>query len=327
MNLQYLRYIAQISTLGSINKAAQTLYVSQSTLSRAVQAVEEEAGITIFNRYNKGVTLTHEGEILLKRVNRIISELDELESDYAGHINASDDEQTLFLGEQRMTLSIEAYNRMYEKYYKKNEYLNVIIKEGSRQDILRAIGNDDVRLGLLYCTSNEIMMFRAECEALNLTYTILDQQPLCVQVGENHPLAGRETVNIRELSPYPRVAFMDEDVSGINYCADTQRLNTNIVKKRILVQERGSLREVLIGTESYYIGTWYRFNRAGTDRPVATIRCIPLEDYGIKIYVMSVHRTGRALSRMERRFIQELQGIIREEKESKGVESDEEAEE
>ena len=83
----------------------------------------------------------------------------------------------------------------------------------------------------------------------------------------------------------------------------------------------------MIGTESYYIGTWYRFNRAGTDRPVATIRCIPLEDYGIKIYVMSVHRTGRALSRMERRFIQELQGIIREEKESKGVESDEEAEE
>ena len=312
MNLLYLRYIVEISALGSINKASQALYVSQSTLSRAVKEIEEETGIVIFNRHNKGVVLTHEGEILVKRANRIICDLDELEHDYASNLPEDSGDQTLILGEQRLTQAVVAFNRVYEKYCKSLEYLNIIIKEGTQKEILSGVGNGDVHLGIVFCTSNEFQIFQHDCEMLDLTYTIMDQKPLCVQVGEKHPLADRETVNIQELSGYPRVAFIDEDASGINYCADVGRLNTNIVKKRILVKERGTLRDILNGTEGYYIGTWYRFHETDGHHPTIKIRCIPIQDYGVKISIICVYRTGHNLTSMEQRYVRELQKLIME---------------
>ena len=61
MNVQELRYVVAVAQAGSINKAALNLYVSQSTLSRAVQEVEAQIGISLFQRTNKGAIPTHDG--------------------------------------------------------------------------------------------------------------------------------------------------------------------------------------------------------------------------------------------------------------------------
>lgn len=55
MDIQNLRYLVKIEQIGSINRAAQALYVSQSTLSRILKEVEAQTGISIFRRTNKGV--------------------------------------------------------------------------------------------------------------------------------------------------------------------------------------------------------------------------------------------------------------------------------
>ena len=58
MTLMQLRYIITISETGSLNKAADLLYVSQPSLTSSVKELEKELGITIFNRSGRGVTLT-----------------------------------------------------------------------------------------------------------------------------------------------------------------------------------------------------------------------------------------------------------------------------
>ncbi|MBQ1449330.1 MAG: LysR family transcriptional regulator, partial [Eggerthellaceae bacterium] len=65
MTLQQLRYLIAISEHGSINAAAQSLYVSQSNLSTAIKELERELGITIFTRTNRGATLTNDATELL----------------------------------------------------------------------------------------------------------------------------------------------------------------------------------------------------------------------------------------------------------------------
>ena len=72
LSIQSLRYIAQINAIGSINKAAEVLFISQPSLSRAIQEVENQTGIVIFKRTSTGVIPTHEGLIFIERVQKLL---------------------------------------------------------------------------------------------------------------------------------------------------------------------------------------------------------------------------------------------------------------
>ena len=78
MTLQQLRYLIAIAEYGSINAAAQNLYASQSNLSTAIKELEQELGITVFTRSNRGVTLTNDGTELLGYARQVIEQADML---------------------------------------------------------------------------------------------------------------------------------------------------------------------------------------------------------------------------------------------------------
>ena len=58
MKNQQLRYFVEVVDSGSINKASEKLFVSQPSLSRSIQSLEEEMGKELIIRSNHGVTLT-----------------------------------------------------------------------------------------------------------------------------------------------------------------------------------------------------------------------------------------------------------------------------
>ena len=65
MTLQQINYALTVAKMGSMNKAAETLFVSQPSLTTAIKELEKETGITIFLRTSKGVVQTNEGTCLL----------------------------------------------------------------------------------------------------------------------------------------------------------------------------------------------------------------------------------------------------------------------
>ena len=65
MTLQQLKYVTTIANIGSISEAAKRLFVSQPSLTKAIKELEKEMGITIFDRTNKGITVSKEGERFL----------------------------------------------------------------------------------------------------------------------------------------------------------------------------------------------------------------------------------------------------------------------
>ena len=81
MDIQNLRYLVQIEQIGSINRAAQSLYVSQSTLSRILKEVEAQTGITIFRRTNKGVIPTNDGALFLAKVKKVLADMEKHKND------------------------------------------------------------------------------------------------------------------------------------------------------------------------------------------------------------------------------------------------------
>lgn len=75
MTLQQLRQVLTIAESNSMNEAAKKLFVSQPNLSATVREVEEELGITVFMRNNRGITVTAEGEEFWDTPNRLWSSI------------------------------------------------------------------------------------------------------------------------------------------------------------------------------------------------------------------------------------------------------------
>lgn len=78
MNLKQLEYVVEISRSGSINKAAQNLYLAQPSLSASVRQLEQELGFSIFRRKNSGIELTSEGKLMLLSAKLIMEEVDRI---------------------------------------------------------------------------------------------------------------------------------------------------------------------------------------------------------------------------------------------------------
>ena len=65
MTLKQLEYVTVTAEKGSVTEAAKELFIAQPSLTAAIHELEEEFGITIFSRSNKGVSLTKDGEEFL----------------------------------------------------------------------------------------------------------------------------------------------------------------------------------------------------------------------------------------------------------------------
>lgn len=78
MNIIQMRYFYEVCRLQNITKAAEYLHVSQPTISVAMQSLEAETGLNLFQRNGKRLSISKDGNILLSRVRSILEKIDDL---------------------------------------------------------------------------------------------------------------------------------------------------------------------------------------------------------------------------------------------------------
>jgi DNA-binding transcriptional LysR family regulator len=83
MELQQLKYFACVARHEHFTRAAEELYIAQSSLSRAVAKLEEELGVPLFERTGRQVKLNRMGRLFLQRVERVLLELEEARRELA----------------------------------------------------------------------------------------------------------------------------------------------------------------------------------------------------------------------------------------------------
>ena len=78
MELEQLRLFLAVAECGSFTEAGKRLFVSHSTTSRAVSALERELGAELFRRHSRSVVLTQAGEVLVERAQALLRDADAL---------------------------------------------------------------------------------------------------------------------------------------------------------------------------------------------------------------------------------------------------------
>ncbi len=126
MKLQNMRYFIETAKHSSISETARELYVGQSTLSAALQEIEKELGITLFERGRGGIVLTPDGEDCLQYCTEIVERTDALTERYHG---GSPSNNHFSVTANHLPFATRAFNRMLEK--QKIEAYNMCMREST----------------------------------------------------------------------------------------------------------------------------------------------------------------------------------------------------
>ena len=145
MTLQQLHYAIVISETGSMNKAAERLYIAQPSLTGAMQELERELGITIFHRSGRGVTLTQDGAEFLLYARQVYSQYEELLEKYGDGKNLK---KKFGVSTQHYSFAVKAFVELV-KGFDMSQY-EFAIRETKTRDVIADVANLRSEVGILY---------------------------------------------------------------------------------------------------------------------------------------------------------------------------------
>lgn len=198
MRIDILRQFLTICSEGSINTAAQQLYISQQGLDSAIKRLEKEINLTLFHRSKNGVTLTADGELLKKYAEQIISSFDAFELAVARlQLAKSEKECTLSIAANPLLTSI--LSDFILQFNAEDNHISCRFFDLSNEDIPSAIINHHYDIGLI-CYIDDINFLRQKPELTNLMQLPIMVDPLTVSFGKQHPLAEKRSISKEDFS-------------------------------------------------------------------------------------------------------------------------------
>jgi len=299
MTLQQLRYLIAISEHGSINAAAQNLYVSQSNLSTAIKDLERELGITIFTRSNRGVTLTNDGTELLGYARQVIEQVDMLETRYQ---KRNSDQMHLSVSTQHYYFSLQAFINVAEEC--SSDRYNFILRECATGQIIDDVRTFRSEVGILYLDNFNNRVLKKAFRDADVAFFPLFDAHVHVFVGEHHPLAKRDIVKLEDLEPYPRYSFEQGRANSFYYSEEPFGYLRH--DRNISFSDRGTLTNLLTSFNGYTISTGVLSSEMHSG-----IVSIPL-DVDAKMQVGYIMHNERRPGSLLLRYIDQLHKVIAE---------------
>lgn len=248
LTLQQLKYVIMVATKGSINEAAKALFIAQPTLSNSIRDLENEIGVSIFTRTNKGIVVSREGEEFLGYARQVIEQTKLLEERYLGAVPTTVE---FTVSTQHYAFAVSAFVDLIQAY--EGEGYKFCLKETRTYEIIEDVKNLNSEIGILYLnTFNEKVIRKLLNESQAIFHELFVASPH-VFVGSNNPLAQKKSVTLRDLEIYPYLSYEQGEYNSFYFSEEI--LSTLEHKKSIIVSDRATLFNLLIGLNGYTICT------------------------------------------------------------------------
>ena len=244
MTLAQLNYIITIAETRSINKAAERLYVSQPSLTSAVQELEKELGITLFYRSGRGVTLTNDGAEFLLYGRQLYSEYEGILERYGKNGTLK---KKFGVSTQHYSFAVKAFVDMAKEFdMSKYEFA---IRETKTAEVISDVSSMKSEIGILYLSDFNRKSMEKLLRSSNLTFHHLIDCKAYVYLWKGHPLAKKMSISFDQLTEYPCLAFEQGDSSSF-YLAE-EILSTNDYPRIIRANDRATMLNLMIGLNGY----------------------------------------------------------------------------
>lgn len=243
MTLQQLRQVITISTSRSMNEAAKKLFVSQPNLSATVKELEEEIGITIFIRSNRGIVMTPEGEEFIGYARQVVEQYQLLESRYM----SGKAKKKFSVSMQHYSFAVKAFVELV-KAVGMEEY-EFAVHETETNQVIGNVRSMKSELGVLFLSEfNEAVLKKLFTE-YDLVFEELFVCDTYVYLWKKHPLAGRPEISMEDLEPYPCLTF--EQGQNNSFYFSEEMKSTYDYKRMIKADDRATMLNLMVGLNGY----------------------------------------------------------------------------
>jgi DNA-binding transcriptional LysR family regulator len=298
LTLQQLKYVIEVTNQGSINEAAKRLFISQPSLSNAIKDLEEEMQIAIFERSNKGISLSKEGVEFLSYARQVVEQAELLESRYLG---AKPSPQHFSISTQHYAFAVNAFVSLVQAYGH-DEY-EFTLRETKTYEIIEDVKSLRSEIGVLYLNEFNGKVINKLLKDANLQFNSLFTAKPHIFISSRNPLAKQSIVTIEELQHYPYLSFDQGEYNSFHFSEEI--LSTMTHRKSIRVNDRATLFNLLIGLNGYTISTGV----LSADLNGNEIIPIPLASEEI-IHVGWISHRNVSLSKLGVAYIQALKQVI-----------------
>lgn len=248
MTLQQCRYLIEIAKYGSISKAANELFVTQPSITKAIHELESDLDIIIFERSNRGVSFTGEGLELLSYARLLIAQ----EETIRCHFNraAKSGALNLSIASQHFSFATEAFSRLLEYLGERKYELSFL--EGKGADVIERVASGISMLGVFSMSSISREYLERNFIEQSLVFTAITTLPIHVFLKRSHPLASCASISPQQLAGYPNITYRKDDTS---LTLTEDYVNLSDLSRLVYVQDRATMDELLLRTDGYNIGT------------------------------------------------------------------------
>ncbi len=298
MTLQQLRYVTAVAEKGTITEAADGLYISQPSLTNAIHELEKEMNIRIFNRTNKGISLSKEGEDFLGYARQVLEQAAILEDRYKG----SDGGKKQFcVSTQHYSFAVNAFVDLI-KEYGQDEY-DFSLRETQTYEIIDDVARMRSEIGILFLNDFNEKVISKILKSHDLEFHPLFVARPHVFISRTHPLADKSVITNEQLMPYPYLSFEQGEHNSFYFSEEIFSVFER--KKNIRVRDRATLFNLLIGLNGYTVCSGViDQNLNGED-----IIAVPLAEEGDMRIGYITHRKG-LVSRLGKTYLEALEKYV-----------------
>lgn len=244
MTLTQLKYVIMIADTGSMNEAAKKLFISQPSLSLSVKDLEEEIGVELFRRSNRGVSLTLEGTEFLSYARQVVEQYQLIESHY---IDKKDVKKKFGVSMQHYTFAVNAFVEMV-KQFGMDEY-EFAVRETKTHEVIEDVKNFKSEIGILYLNDFNRKVLTKLFHESGLEFHPLLECGIYVYMWKGHPLAKKNEISIEELADYPCLSFEQGNYNSFYFAEEV--LSTYDYKRLIKANDRATALNLMVGLNGF----------------------------------------------------------------------------
>lgn len=244
MTLTQLKYAIIVANSTSVNEAARELFISQPSLSAAIKDLEDEIGIELFKRTNRGISVTPDGKEFIGYARQVVEQYGLIEKKY---IEKDNIKKKFSVSMQHYTFAVSAFVEMV-KQFGMDEY-EFAVRETKTYEVIEDVKTFKSEIGILYQNEFNKKILTKMLSESGLEFHEILKCHIYVYMWKGHPLAKKKEISLEELDEYPCLSFEQGTFNSFYFAEEV--LSTYEYKQLIKVNDRATILNLMIGLNGY----------------------------------------------------------------------------
>ena len=295
MNINQIEYVLEVARYSSMREASTKMFISQPALSASIRELEEELGILIFERTNKGISLTDEGREFLTYAKKTVGQYKILEDRY---LSEDSDKERFSVSTQHYNFAIKAFTEVVKKTDPAKYIFS--IHETKTREVLEDVRSLKSEVGIVSLSGSNEAVIKKLFKDYQLGFDPLMRRDTYVYVWKDHPIADREEISIEDMQDYPCVSFDQNDDS--DFYLTEEAMADYSFEKMIKTDDRATTMEIIARLNGYSIGSGLLSEAGAVLKGLKSIK-LKEED---PLTIGYITRRGSELSIYGKEYIEEL---------------------